>query len=124
MSGSVHAFFEHYAGRYEAHDADGVADRCEVPFLAVRGGVALHLGDREAVAGHFSGIFTVYRGLGVTTWSAVAIDSRGAGPHAAFATVHWHAMGADGSVVRDNAATYHLLAGDDGWRMLSYTFHG
>ena len=45
------------------------------------------------------------------------------GEHAAFTTVRWNALDADGNVLRDTRTTYHLLATPDGWRLLSYTNH-
>ena len=52
---SVQQFFETYTERYMAFDADAVTAMYEVPFLAVREGRAIHLGDREAVREHLRG---------------------------------------------------------------------
>ena len=49
----IERFFEMYAERYMASDADAIAAMCEVPFLAVRESRAIHLGDRDAVREHF-----------------------------------------------------------------------
>ncbi len=48
----IERFFEMYAERYMASDADAIAAMCEVPFLAVRESRAIHLGDRDAVREH------------------------------------------------------------------------
>jgi len=45
----IERFFEMYAERYMASDADAIAAMYEVPFLAVRESRAIHLGDRDAV---------------------------------------------------------------------------
>ena len=50
-------------------------------------------------------------------------DVRQLGEHSVFATVHWHALDADGQVVRHTWTSYKLLATPDGWRFLSYTNH-
>jgi hypothetical protein len=117
---------EEYARRYTAHDADGVTDLCLWPFVAIRGGVSIHLADRDAVLEHFNSMMDDYTGQGAAVWSAVEIDSRPAGERASFETVRWNALDADGNVLRDTRTTYHLLAvpdGAEGWRFLSYTNH-
>ena len=96
---------------------------CLYPFLAIRGGVPIHLPDRDAVREHFATIMDTYRGGGAAIWSPVAIDIRRLGEHAAFATVRWNALDTEGTVVRDTETTYHLLTDPDGWRFLSYTNH-
>ena len=123
MAPSIESLFEEYARRYSRQDAEGVAALCEAPFLAVREGVAIHLADRDSVREHFAAMMSAYRGKGASSWVAVEIDPRLLGEHAAFATVRWNAQDEDGTVVRDTRTTYHLLAGADGWRFLSYTNH-
>jgi hypothetical protein len=49
MAGRADSFIREYTRRYTAHDAEGVTDLCSWPFVAIRGGVAIHLGDRDAV---------------------------------------------------------------------------
>src|SRR5215211_7601812 len=108
MTETVDSFIHEYARRYTAHDADGVTS---------------HLGDRDAVRDHFTKMMDAYRGAGAATWSPIEIDTRQLGEHAAFATVRWNALDADGKVLRDTVTTYHLLADPAGWRLLSYTNH-
>lgn len=112
-----------YTRRYVAHDEEGVTELCLCPFLAVREGVPIHLADREAVRDHFARFMDTYRDAGYATFSPVAIDTHELGERAAFVTVRWHAMDAEGKVARDSQTTYHLLATPDGWRFLSYTNH-
>jgi hypothetical protein len=64
-----------------------------------------------------------YRAGGYASFAPVAIETRELGQHAAFTTVRWHALDADGEVARDTETTYHLLLTTDGWRILSYTNH-
>jgi hypothetical protein len=64
-----------------------------------------------------------YRGTGVATWKRIEIDVHELGKHAAFTTVRWNALDAEGNVLRDTRTTYHLLSTPDGWRFLSYTNH-
>lgn len=112
-----------YADRYSAQDAEGVTELCEAPFLAIRGGEAIHLADREAVRAHFASLMTAYREQGVATWTAIEIDPQPIGEFSAFATVRWNATDDHGQVLRDTRTTYHLLRGEGGWRFLSYTNH-
>jgi len=91
--------------------------------LAVRGGAAIHLGDRDALRNHFATIMDAYRGAGATNWSPVEIETYPLGEHAAFATVRRNAVDPNGKVLRDMTRTYHLLADADSWRFLSYTNH-
>ena len=123
MSDSIRDLFETYAERYMAFDADWVADLCFVPFVAVRAGQAIPLADAAAVRDHFAGVMDAYRAAGAAEAKIVAFDTRPLGSHAVFATVRWHARDADGKVLRDFETTYHLLHGEAGWRMLSYTMH-
>ena len=60
---------------------------------------------------------------GVETWTRLETDIRQLGEHSVFASVHWNALDANEEVVRDTWTSYQLLAGSDGWRLLSYTNH-
>jgi hypothetical protein len=123
MTATVESCIQEYARRYSEHDSEAVTELCHYPFLAIRSGAPIYLPDRDAVRDHFATIMNTYRGGGAATWSPVAIDTRRLGEYAAFATVRWNALGADGNVVRDTETTYHLLADPAGWRFLSYTNH-
>ena len=123
MTTTIDALFDEYTSRYVAHDAEGVAELCLYPFLAVREGVPIHLADRSAVRDHFATIMDAYQKAGYAGFSPVAIDTRQLGAHAAFSTVRWHALDASGNIARDTHTTYHLLATPAGWRLLSYTNH-
>lgn len=114
---------EEYTRRYVAHDADGVADLCSIPFLAVREGRAIHLPDRAALVDHFSRVMDAYQAAGYAEFTTVELDTHQLGDRAAFVTVRWHALDAAGQVARESLTTYHVLATDAGWRFLSYTNH-
>lgn len=123
MSESIDAFIHEYTRRYVAHDVDGVVELCEVPFLAVREGKPIHMADHDAVREHFARIIEAYATAGYSSFEAVDIDTYQLGEHAAFTTVRWHALDAEGNVARDSRTTYHLLSTESGWRFLSYTNH-
>jgi hypothetical protein len=123
MTAEVDAFIEEYARRYSAVDLDGVTELCLWPFLAIREFVPIHLDDRNAVRDHFASVIDAYRNAGYASFVPVAIDTRQLGERAAFTTVRWHALDAEGNVARDTQTTYHLLATTRGWRLLSYTNH-
>jgi SnoaL-like domain len=123
MTAATDSLIHEYARRYSAREADGVTELCLWPFVAIREGEAIHLADRDAVRDHFTAMIDAYRDAGYVSFVAVAIDTRQLGERAAFATVRWHALDADGEVARDTQTTYHLLATPDGWRILSYTNH-
>jgi hypothetical protein len=123
MTARVDSLIHEYTRRYTAHDADGVTELCLYPFLAIREGVPIHLSDREPVRDHFTTIMDAYRDAGYAGFSPVAIDTRQLGERAAFTTVRWHALDADGHVARDTLTTYQLLATPAGWRFISYTNH-
>ena len=123
MASTVESLIEEYARRYSAQDADGVAELCEAPFLAIRGGKPIHLADREALREHFASMMSAYRGKGATHWLPVEIETQRLGDFAEFATVRWNAKDEQGAIQRDTRTTYHLLDGPDGWRFLSYTNH-
>jgi hypothetical protein len=53
MTGTVESLFDEYARAYSGRDMEA-ANLCHWPFLAVRGGEAIHLGDRDAVRDHFA----------------------------------------------------------------------
>jgi hypothetical protein len=123
MAGSIESLIEEYARRYSAHDPGGVTALCEAPFLAIREGIAIHLPDRTAVREHFATIMSGYRGQGAAVWLPVEVEPHQLGDAASFATVRWNATDESGAVIRDTRTTYHLLAGPEGWRFLSYTNH-
>jgi hypothetical protein len=123
MSTSVEALIQLYADRYSAHDAEGVAELCEAPFLAIRSGEAIHLADRADVRDHFASMMNAYRGQGAAQWVPITIEPHQIGDFACFATVRWNARDESGEVIRDTYTTYHLLAGGGLWRFLSYTNH-
>ena len=123
MTVAADSLIHEYARRYVARDVDGVTELCLCPFLAIREGVAIHLADSAAVHNHFMTIIDAYRDAGYASFSPVTIDTRELGDHAAFTTVRWHALDADGNVARDTLTTYHVLAIPAAWRFLSYTNH-
>jgi ketosteroid isomerase-like protein len=117
-------FFETYAERYMASDADAIAAMYEAPFLAVREGRAIHLVDRDAVREHLAGLMAAYRNAGATRAAIAALDVTPLGHSCALATVRWNAVADDGALVRDFATSYHMLRAESGdWRILSYTNH-
>ena len=119
----IDALIQEYTRRYVAHDVDGVTELCQLPFLAVRQGRPIHLADRDAVRAHFLNAMDAYRDAGYASFSPVSIDTRQLGEWAAFTTVRWHALDANGRVARNSLTTYHLLQTETGWRFLSYTNH-
>ncbi len=123
VTAAIDSLIHEYARRYSARDVEGVTELCLWPFVAIREGAAIHLGDRDAVRDHFTAMIDAYRDAGYASFAAAAIDTRLLGERAAFATVRWHALDTDGELARDTETTYHLLAGPDGWRILSYTNH-
>ena len=124
MSATVDSFFDEYARRYIEGDVKAVTSLCHCPLLAVRRGEAIHMPDRGAVWDHFAAAIGAYRSAAhVESWTRVSTDVRQLGEHSVFASVHWHALDADGQVVRDTWTSYQLLATPDGWRFLSYTNH-
>jgi hypothetical protein len=125
MSEAVESFFDEYARAYSARDMEAVTNLCHWPFLAVRKGEAIHLGDREAVRDHFATAIEAYRFTGgeSLTWTPIEMEHRELGEHSVFATVHWNAVDGDGRIVRDTWTSYQLLARSDGWRFVSYTNH-
>lgn len=122
MTHDLTSFFERYAERYMAGDAPAVASLCRVPFLAVRNGAPIHLGDRDALVEHLSGLMAAYRNAGAAAADAVAVDVLDQGDGAAVATVRWVVRSAEGAVVRDFRTSYQLL-GPDPWTIHGYVNH-
>jgi len=123
MPADIKSLVGEYARRYSAHNIEGVAELCLWPFLAIRGGAAIHLADRAAVRDHFTTMIDAYRDAGYASFAPVTIDTHQLGEHSAFTTVRWRALDTTGNIARDTQTTYHLLATPDGWRFLSYTNH-
>jgi len=121
---SIERFFDAYAERYMASDADAIAELYEVPFLAVREGRPIHLGDREAVREHLVGLMEAYRNAGATRATIADLHIARLDGANAFTTVRWNALSADGTLLRDFATTYQMLSDERGaWRILSYVYH-
>ena len=123
MDTEIRALIDGYTRRYVAADIDGVTDLCEVPFLAIREGHAIHMPDRSAVRDHFARIIAGYQAAGFASFAPVELDIHPMGERSAFVTVRWHALDGDGQIARDSRTTYHVLASEAGWRILSYTNH-
>jgi len=122
VSADFGSFFAHYADRYMASDADAVADLCTAPFLAVRGGQPIHLGDRAAVVDHLTGLMTAYRSAGAAAADILEIDVLTQGDSAALATVRWNVRSLSGDLIRDFRTSYQLV-GPEPWRIVSYVNH-
>lgn len=122
MSAEIGALLRRYAEAYMAGDAHAVADMCEVPLLAVRGGEPIHPADRPAVVEHFAGLMAAYRKAGAAVADLAAIEILDQGDSAALATARWHVRSAAGVLIRDFRTTYQLL-GPDPWRIVSYVNH-
>jgi ketosteroid isomerase-like protein len=121
---SIERFFDAYAERYMASDADAIADLYEVPFLAVREGRPIHLGDRDAVREHLVGLMEAYRNVGATRATIAELHVTRVDRANVFATVRWNALSADGALLRDFVTTYQMLNDESGdWRILSYVYH-
>lgn len=120
---TIQSFFEHYAERYMASDVEAVASLYEAPFLAVRDGRATHLPDGAAVREHLAGLMQAYATSGAVRADMASLHELSLGPTGTVVTVHWHAVAADGSMVRDFRTSYHLLRDGETWRILSYTNH-
>jgi hypothetical protein len=105
-----------------AADTMAVADMCDAPFLAVRGGSAIHLADREAVADHLAGLMDSYRQAGAATADIAELDVLAQGDSAALATVRWNVRTAAGELIRDFRTSYQLV-GPEPWRIVSYVNH-
>ena len=114
---------DEYGRRYLEGDTAGVLALCEVPFLAVRDGETFHLPDAEAVFDHFQAHIDAYHAAGGAAIERVSSDLRPLGERSCIATVCWHVLGRDHELVRERITTYHLVAPDGDWRILSYTNH-
>ena len=71
---SIRRFFEAYAERFMASDADAVAAMYEAPLLVVREGRPTHLGDDAAVRDHIAGLMDAYRKAGATQTTIGEVD--------------------------------------------------
>ncbi len=90
---SIERFFEMYAERYMASDADAITAMYEAPFLAVREGRAIHLGDRETVREHLVGLMEACRNAGATSARIADLQVTRLDSTSAIATVRWKPFG-------------------------------
>ncbi|MEX0698668.1 MAG: hypothetical protein WD895_01100 [Acidimicrobiia bacterium] len=121
---TIERFFETYAERYMASDANAVTAMYEVPMLAVREGVAIHLGDNDALFKHLSALMEAYRNAGAARATIAAINSISLGRSSMLTMVRWNVQSDDGTAIRDFVTSYHMLRREnDEWRILSYTNH-
>lgn len=120
----IERFFETYAERYMASDADEIAAMYEAPLLAVREGKAIHLGDYDAVRAHLASLMDAYRKAGAKRATIAALNITPLGRSSILTTVRWNVQSDDGAMLRDFATSYHMLRKETGgWRILSYTNH-
>lgn len=122
MADDLAPFLRRYAALYMAGDAEGVADLCETPFLAVRMGETIHLPDRPTLVDHLTALMTAYRTAGAAVADVVDLDPLPQGDRAVLVTVHWNVRAADGAMIRDLRTSYQLVAADP-WRILGYVNH-
>lgn len=123
MAQAIEEVLDEYGRRYLDGDAAGVVALCEVPFLAVRDGDTFHLPDAQAVLDHFQTQIDAYHAAGGAAIERVSLDLQRLGERSRLATVCWHVLGRDHALVKERITTYHLVAADGGWRILSYTNH-
>lgn len=123
MARTAEEVLDEYGRRYLDGDTAGVVALCEVPFLAVRDGETFHLSDAQAVLDHFQAHIDGYLAAGGTAIDRVSLDLRRFGERSCVATVCWHVLGRDAELVKERITTYHLVASDGDWRILSYTNH-
>lgn len=86
----IERFFEAYAERYMASDADAIVAMYEVPFLAVREGRTI--GDAEAVREHLVALMEAYRNAGATRATIAELQITQLDRTSAIATVRWNAL--------------------------------
>jgi len=121
---SIQGFFDLYAERYMAFDADAIASMYEVPFLAVREGRSIHLGDAGAAREHLVGLMDAYRNSGARQVTIADLQITLIDRTSALATLRWHAIGDDGALLRAFGTSYQILRQEPpGWRIISYTYH-
>ena len=121
---SIERFFETYAERYMASDADAIVAMYEAPFLAVREARPIHLGDRAAVRQHLVGLMDAYRNAGATRATIADLQVTELDRTSVVATVRWNALDRDGALLRDFTTSYQMLSNErGGWRILSYIYH-
>ena len=121
---SIERFIEEYAERFMAFDADAVAAMYEVPFLAVRDGRPIHLGDHAAVLDHLDALMDVYRKAGAAQATIADLHINLLDGTSAIAMVRWNVLSDVGVLLLDFTASYQLLRVErGGWRVLSYTYH-
>lgn len=114
--------FEEYARRYMAGDAGWVAELYDAPFIAVRDGQAIHLGDRASVEAHVAELMAGYRHSGAARADIAALDVLEQGDGAALVTVHWQVRADDERLIRDFRTSYQVVARPT-VRVVSYVNH-
>ncbi len=121
---AIERFFGEYAERYMTFDAEAIAAVYEVPFLAVREGRPIHLGDHAAVLEHLTVLMDAYREAGAARATIADLHVHRLDATSVVATVRWNALSDNGAILRDFTTSYHLLRQERGdWRVLSYTYH-
>ena len=96
----------------------------EVPFLAVREGRTIHLGDHAAVLEHLVALMDAYGKAGAAQATIADLHVNRLDRTSAIATVRWNALSDVGVLLRDFTTSYQLLREErGGWRVLSYTYH-
>jgi ketosteroid isomerase-like protein len=121
MSSEIREFFEQYADRYMAGDAETVADMYTAPFLAVRHGTPIYLPDRPSVVEHLAGLMSTYARSGAAVAEITDIDLLEQGDSATLVTVHWNVRSAGGEMIRDFRTSYQLAGRPS--RIVSYVNH-
>ena len=123
LEDELQAFFEEYASLFHA-DMTALCDRFNYPSITQRldGSVALFSRKEEAVR-----FFTVARdrfeGEGCTAWAIRRLAAEQLGAGAAFATIDWRMLRADGSPIRGWTQTYNVIGGSGRWKVVLSTLH-
>ncbi len=115
--------FDRYAEAYMVGEASTIAQMCELPFLAVRDGDAIHIEDAPALRAHFTALMDAYAAAGPVQAEIAALDATELGSSCALASVGRRALGEGGATLRTFSTTNHVLRDDGSWRILSYTNH-
>ncbi len=124
LLGEIRQFLSAYNEAFLIPDGATIARFYHSPCITVRGDGSVHcFQSREEIEKFFGGVAAKYKSDGLHGGDFYDLSVLEIGSRSVLATVRWQQWREDKSLLREWKQSYNLLRIDDGWQILTSTFH-
>ena len=123
-AGEVTAFFARYGTEFDSCNWPAFVALYHEPALSVRGdGSVTCLMSRADARTFFENVVAAWHLEGYQRFEARDLDVMPLGSRSLLATLDWHMLRGDGSLIRKWRQSYQLILVQQEWQVLASTFH-